>query len=183
MACRLPRRIRFDGTTAPDELTEHRVIHPRSGEKPCPDAATLPGIRAQRPGPHMGGRALRALTGPRLTRHRLIRHRDRCRIAAVAVTPLHTHTVKPTPDNPDPPGATDTACRCCTHIWFCGRCRISLSPAQAHCCRSSSSTSMDKYVHLERRATPGDARDGAYPGLDVRGLRPKIRVRPRTRKV
>jgi hypothetical protein len=49
----------------------------------------------------MGGRAVRALTGPRLTRHRLIRHRDRCRFAAVAVTPLHTHNVKPTPDNPD----------------------------------------------------------------------------------
>ncbi|MGA3253939.1 MAG: hypothetical protein ABSD32_07300 [Mycobacterium sp.] len=46
--------------------------------------------------------------------------------------------------------------------------------AQAHRCRSSSSTATTKHVHCDRRATPGDERDGAYPGLEVRGLRPKI---------
>src|SRR5271166_34032 len=54
-----------------------------------------------------------------------------------------------------------------------GRRRISPPPAEAHYCRSSSSTSTAKHVHFERRAAPGGKRDGAYPGLEVRGLRPK----------
>src|ERR1700677_2192698 len=108
LACRLPRRIGLDRTTAPNELAQHRVIHPRSGEKPCPDVAALGRIWAQRPRPYMGGRALRALTGPRFTRHRPRRHIRRCRLDAIAMTPQHTHTVKPTPDNPDLPGVADT---------------------------------------------------------------------------
>jgi putative transposase len=48
----------------------------------------------------MGGRALRALTSPRLTLHRLLRHSDRCRFVPVAITHLHTHTVRPTTDRP-----------------------------------------------------------------------------------
>jgi putative transposase len=37
------------------------------------------------------------------------------------------------------------------------------SPADAHRCRSSSNTSTDKPDHCERRAEPGDTRDGLTP--------------------
>jgi hypothetical protein len=91
----------------------------------------------------MGGRALRTFTGPRFTLDRLIHHHDRCRIAVVAVTPLHTHTVRPTTDNPDLPTRPST---------------------------QGSST-------VTAGLRPATKRDGAYPGLKVRGLRPKISVK------
>jgi REP element-mobilizing transposase RayT len=42
---------------------------------------------------------------------------------------------------------------------------ITLSPAEAHRCRSSSSTSTAKRGHFRRRAAPGDKRDGLTHGL------------------
>ena len=56
---RLPRRIRFHRAATGDELAQHRVIHPHTREKPGTDLAALRRVRAQRPGPHMGGRTLR----------------------------------------------------------------------------------------------------------------------------
>ena len=95
VSCRLPGRIRFHRAATGDELTQHRVIDAHAGEKPCPDLAALPRIRPQRPGPHMGGCALRALTRTRLT-HRLP---NRCRRHAVGLT--HSTTVEVTTDNTD----------------------------------------------------------------------------------
>ncbi len=63
----LPRRIGLHRTTARDELGQHRVIHPRAGEKPCANIAALRRTWAQWPRPHMGRCAFRALARTRLT--------------------------------------------------------------------------------------------------------------------
>jgi len=45
----------------------------------------------------------------------------------------------------------------------CGRRPTSPCPAEAHRCRSSSSTSTAKHAHFERRASPDDKRDRLTP--------------------
>ena len=92
----LPRWIGLHLAATPDELAEHRAIHPQPGKKPSRHHPALRRIRPQRPGPHMRGRALRTLTRTRLT-HRLPR---RCRCDAGGVT--HTATVEGTTDTNDP---------------------------------------------------------------------------------
>jgi hypothetical protein len=148
-----PCWIGFDRTTTHDELAQHRVIHPRAGEKPCPNHPALPRIRPQRPRPHMSRRALRALARPRLTLNRQPRVlwlTGRCRFDAVAITHLHIHTVRRTTDR------TDLLTRRTQRV------AAAFTPATPT---------------LKRRATPGgDKRDGLSPDSSP-GLAPtKISV-------
>jgi Transposase IS200 like len=48
-ACGLPGRISLRRAAALDELAQHRVIHPQTGEKPGRDHPALRRVRAQRP--------------------------------------------------------------------------------------------------------------------------------------
>jgi hypothetical protein len=95
-SCHLPRRIRCHRAATGDELTQRSVIHPHTSEKPCPDLTALRRIWPQRPGPHMGRRALRPLTRTRPTHRRLP---SRCRCDAIGLT--HRTTVEVTTDNND----------------------------------------------------------------------------------
>src|ERR1700732_3156094 len=56
-------------------------------------------IRAQRPRPHMGGRALGTLARPRLATDWLRQPSARCRFDAIPITHLHTATVEAHTDN------------------------------------------------------------------------------------
>jgi Transposase IS200 like len=96
LPCDLPGWIGFHRATTGDELTQHRVIHPHTSEKPRRDQPALRGVRAQRPGPHMRRRTLRALARTRFT-HRIIL--GRCRRDEVGLT--HSTTVGVSTDNPD----------------------------------------------------------------------------------
>jgi len=95
----LPRGIGFHRAATCQELTQHRVIHPGAGEKPGPNIPALRRIRAQRPRPHMGGRALRTLARPRLATDWLRQPSARCRFDAIPITHLHTATVEAHTDN------------------------------------------------------------------------------------
>jgi putative transposase len=59
----------------------------------------------------------------------------------------------------------------------CVRRRISPSPAEAHRCRSPSNTSTAKHAHFERRAAPGEKRDGLTRNVKSGACAQEIPVR------
>jgi hypothetical protein len=97
----LPRWIGFHRAAAREDLPQHRVVYPSAGEEPRPNITALRGIRAQRPRPHMGGRALRPPAHTTLTLSRLPRPSGGCRFGAIPITHLHATTVETATDNPD----------------------------------------------------------------------------------